>query len=163
MLASGLRCVILRPTFFYQSLELLAGPVRRGFLPAATGAGAIAFVDRNDVAAAAVRALLDPALDGSIHNLTGPRSWTMAEIVAAIGQAVPQRLRHISPPRMLMAPLLRLGSGMDRWTAQQLSALMACCADGGEDLVTDAVLQLTGRPPVDFSHYLQQSSALFSR
>lgn len=156
LIASGLPYVILRPTFFFQSLELFIDPIRKGFLPASTKDGAIGFVDLQDVAAAAARALTDPTLDGTIHILTGPRTLTMGEVTAALG------VRHISPPQFMMKSLLRIGAGMDKWMAGLVSELMKCCAQGGEDIVTDAVATLTGRAPSDLTDYLARNKGIFS-
>lgn len=160
--SSGLPFVILRPTFFFQSLELFRSPILRGLLPAATGKGAIGFVDLEDVARAATRALLNPALDGSHHILTGPESLTMMQVAELISRQVPQKVRHISPPSLLMKPLLQFGAGLDGWLAGQVTDLMHCCARGGEDMVTDSVFNLTGRPPLSLKEYISRNRTLYS-
>jgi uncharacterized protein YbjT (DUF2867 family) len=161
LIASGLPYVILRPTFFFQSLELFKDPIQRGILPAATQKGAIGFVDMNDVAAAAVTALTDNRLDGTIHILTGPKALTMTDAAKHLSEYLPRKVRHISPPGLLMPLLLRLGAGMDKWLAKQVSDLMKCCALGGEDHVSDAVLNLTGKQPTSINEYAQKAVSSF--
>ncbi len=161
LLASGLPFVILRPTFFFQSLELFRDPISRGILPAATKGGAIGFVDRRDVATAAANALLSPHLDGTIHTLTGPLSLTMAEVAVHLGEALGHKVRHISPPAFLMPLMLRLGAGLDPWLARQVADLMTCCAKGGEDRVTDDITHLTGKSPTGFGEYLSGAGSAF--
>lgn len=163
LVASGLDYVILRPTFFFQSLELFAKPIRSGYLPASTKAGAIGFVDLNDVGAVAAKALVDPSLDGALYNLTGPRTWTMSEVAAAIAEVASQPVRHVSPPQCLMAPLLRIGGKLDAWTAKEVAELMQYCARGAEDVVTEFVPKLLGRPASDLHDYLVTNRAIYSR
>ncbi|MEM8564235.1 MAG: NAD(P)H-binding protein [Pseudomonadota bacterium] len=159
--ASGLPFVILRPTFFFQSLALFADPIKKGFLPAATGQGAIGFVDMNDVASAAARALLDNQWDGNTYTLTGPESLSMAEVASAISAMTSKRVRHVRPPAVIMKALLRLAAGLDPWLAGQVVDLMRCCAEGAEDLVTDDVQTLTGVKPTAFAEYLSANAGLF--
>lgn len=166
LLASGLPFVILRPTFFFQSLELFRDPISRGILPAATKSGAIGFVDRRDVAAAAVTALTSPDLDGTdldgtIHTLTGPQSLPMTAVAAHLSDALGRRVRHISPPALIMPLMLRVGAGLTPWLARQVTDLMACCAEGGEDRVTDDIVRLTGKSPTCLEGYLSDSGAAF--
>lgn len=160
--ASGLAHVIIRPTFFFQSLELLADPIRKGFLPAATGQGRIGFVDLRDVAETAARALVSPDLDGQTLTVTGAQSLSMGEVAQRIGTARARPLRHVSPPRWLMPWLLRFGAGLDPWLASQVSTLMSCCAAGGEDVVTTTVSDVLGRSPRDLDGYLAEAVATFS-
>ncbi|MEM0955915.1 MAG: NAD(P)H-binding protein [Pseudomonadota bacterium] len=158
---NGLPFVILRPTFFYQSLALFAEPIKKGFLPAATGKGAIGFVDLNDVASAAARTLLDDHWDGNTFTLTGPDSLSMAEVASTISRHTSRRVRHLRPPAPLMKLLLRVVGGLDPWLAGQVVDLMRCCAEGAEDLVTDDVNTLTGVRPTSFAEYLSANAGLF--
>ncbi|MFC3052005.1 NAD(P)H-binding protein [Kordiimonas pumila] len=163
LIASGLPYVILRPTFFYQSLELFKEPIKRGFLPASTKRGAIGFVDLEDVAVAAARALTDRSLDGTVHILTGPETLTMAEVAAGLTVALNHKVRHVSPPRFLMPTLLKHGASLNGWLAGQVASLMTCCAAGGENYTSDAVLNLTGKQPKSLSDYLTHAAKTFTR
>ena len=87
---SGMKWSFLRPTFFMQSLLLMADTVPGGKIIAATGKGEIAFVDARDVADAAARVLADPAAhDGRIHTLTGARALSFAGVAELLSSAVP--------------------------------------------------------------------------
>ncbi|MEM1114767.1 MAG: NAD(P)H-binding protein, partial [Pseudomonadota bacterium] len=158
---SELPFVILRPTFFFQSLALFVAPINKGFLPAATGQGAIGFVDLNDVASAASRVLLDDQWDGRTFTLTGPQSLSMAQVASIIGEHASRRVRHVRPPAAIMKALLRLAGGLDPWLADQVVDLMRCCAEGAEDLVTDDVQTLTGIEPTALKTYLAANPGLF--
>jgi uncharacterized protein YbjT (DUF2867 family) len=162
LIASGMAHVILRPSFFYQSLALFADPVRAlGLLLLPVGAGRIAFVDVADVAAAAGRLLLETSHDGRILTLTGPQSLAMADVAAALSVRLGRPVRHRNPPLPLFRLMLRTAGGMSAALAAQISALMQVCARGAEAEVSPDLEALLGRPPRGLADWLNEGVAAF--
>ncbi|MEM9750488.1 MAG: hypothetical protein AAF869_06000, partial [Pseudomonadota bacterium] len=157
--ASSLGYTILRPTFFHQSLSLMAGPMRRGVLPAATGAGAVGFVDLADVSDCAAAALLTEGRGRTIDVLTGPEQLTMAEAANQLSELTARPVRHVSPPSAVMPYLLWFGAGLSPWLARKVAELMACIKTGGEAVTTDSVERWLGRPPRPLAAYLPDLAA----
>jgi (4-alkanoyl-5-oxo-2,5-dihydrofuran-3-yl)methyl phosphate reductase len=78
---SGLDWTHLRPGPFMQNLLGQAAAIAaEGLLRASWGRGRIAPIDARDVAAVAVRALLDPGHEGRAHALGGPEALSGAEV-----------------------------------------------------------------------------------
>lgn len=81
----GLNCTVLRCSLFVQDVTegRFAAPLRAGELALPVGGTAEPFLDADDVAEAAVAALLDDGHAGRCYELTGPRSLSFP---AAVGE-----------------------------------------------------------------------------
>lgn len=91
---SGVRHTFLRPGGFMANTlrwadELRATGSVRGF----GGDAGLALVDERDIAAVAVRALLEDGHHGARHAITGPAALTQTEQVRLIGRALGRHLR----------------------------------------------------------------------
>ncbi|MBP2336332.1 uncharacterized protein YbjT (DUF2867 family) [Saccharothrix coeruleofusca] len=141
---------VLRPSWFLQNLtreHVLARGIReRGEIVTATGSGRVALVDADDIAAVAVRALLDPVSHDTDHVITGPRAVDYAEVAETITEVTGRPVRHRSVSAGELTALL-VADGMPEPFAAVLAALDETIRDGAEDRVTTTVADLTGRPP----------------
>ncbi len=147
---SGLRWTFLRPGMFaanavaWWAPQIRAGDVVRwpyGDAPTAP-------VDLRDVAAVAVRVLLDGGHDGAEYVLTGPESLTQREQVLAIGEVLgrPLRFEEMSPEdarREWPVPAPVVDMLLNAWAA----------ALGLPAFVTNAVEEITGRPARTFREW----------
>lgn len=160
---SGLPFTILRPTMFFQSLELFADPVKKaGRLIAPSETGAVSFVDLRDVAAIAAKTLVEPGHEGKTYTLTGAAALTMADVAVALSIALDRTVRHVSPPLMVGRVMMRLAGGMDWWLAGQVTDLFAAIRRDAESEVSDDVARLTGRAPISLKAYLADRADFWS-
>lgn len=83
--ASGLAWSVVRPTWFLQNFTEGAFTPAGGQVAAPGGGGAEPFIDVADIAEVVAALLTDPAHDGAVHELSGPRALTFAEVAAALG------------------------------------------------------------------------------
>ncbi|MFD8495549.1 SDR family oxidoreductase [Amycolatopsis sp. NPDC059657] len=95
--ATGLEWVILRPYSFASNNLGWAARWRTGVVRAAGGAEVRSVIHEADIAAVAVRALLDDGLIGTRPELSGPEALTTEEQAVAIGEALglPVRFEEI--------------------------------------------------------------------
>jgi uncharacterized protein YbjT (DUF2867 family) len=106
-------------------------------------------IHERDVAAVAVRALLEDGLEGAEPVLTGPESLSHREQVARIGEGIgrPLRFEEISPEearRELPFPAPAMDMLLKAWAA----------ALGHPALVTSTVEEITGRPARTFRDWV---------
>ncbi|HWC78367.1 MAG TPA: NAD(P)H-binding protein [Pseudonocardiaceae bacterium] len=141
---------VLRPSWFMQNFtgaHPVAQGVRAGEIVTATGDGRVGFVDADDIATVAVRALTDPTPHNTEHLITGPEALNYADAAAIITEITHRPVRHRAvDPTELVARL----SGIPMEFAEILAALDASIAAGAEDRVTDTVPRLTGSPARSF-------------
>ncbi|MFF2808129.1 NmrA family NAD(P)-binding protein [Streptomyces sp. NPDC058000] len=143
---------VLRPSWFMQNFtgtHAHAVSIRAdGTIWTATESGRVGFVDAEDIAAVAVRALTDEQAPNADLVLTGPEALSHDDIAAIITEVTGRPVVH----RRLSYEQMR-----DRLTAQtpvEFAAMLAdmdrAIAGGAEDRITDTVHRLTGRPPRTF-------------
>ena len=156
--ASGLGWTFLRPGMFAANARLWWAPqIRAGDVVRWPYAAApTAPIDERDIAAVAVRALLEDGHDGAEHVLTGPQSLTQLEQVATIGEVIgrPLRFEEMSPEearREFPAPPPVVNMLLDAWAA----------ALGQPALVTSTVAEITGRPARTFRDWVTDHAEEF--
>jgi uncharacterized protein YbjT (DUF2867 family) len=116
------------------------------------------FVDTDDIADAAVAALLDERHIGRTYELTGPRALTFAQAVDAIAKATGRPLRYRRIPHQdFLAGLA--AHGVPEALIELLDELFAVVLDGRNREVKDGVRQALGRAPRDFSDYARATAA----
>ena len=155
--ASGLPFTILRPTMFFQSLELFAGPVKSSNrLIAPAGQGAVAMIDIADVAAIAAAVIAQPGHEGKTYTLTGSTAPTMSDVAVALGKSLGRLIAYTSPPLPIARLMMRFAGGMDWWLSGQVTDLFAAIRKGAEAEISPDVSLLIGRPQTSLETYLSQ-------
>lgn len=148
---SGLRWTFLRPGMFaanarhWWAPQIRVGDVVRWPYAAAPTAP----IHEQDIAAVAVRALLEAGHHGAEYVLTGPQSLTQREQVATIGDVLgrPLRFDEMSPEaarREWPAPAPVVDMLLKAWEA----------ALGQPALVTTTVAEITGTPARTFRDWV---------
>jgi uncharacterized protein YbjT (DUF2867 family) len=148
---SGMRWTFLRPGMFAaNSLSWWAPQIRIGDVVRWPYADApTAPIHERDIAAVAVRTLLDAGHESAEYVLTGPESLTQREQVAAIGNVIGRNLRmeEISPDEARLElgfPLPAMNMLLNAWAA----------AIGQPAFVTDTVAEITGVPARTFREWI---------
>lgn len=157
-MASGLRWTFLRPGMFaanslsWWAPQIRSADVVRWPYPAAPTSP----IDERDIAAVAVRALLDSGHEGANYVLTGPESLMQSEQVDIIGDVLdrPLRMEEISPDEArheLGFPTPVINMLMNAWAA----------AIGQPALVTETVAEITGDPARTFREWVTKHAGEF--
>ncbi|MFI0739523.1 ergot alkaloid biosynthesis protein [Streptomyces sp. NPDC021100] len=153
---------VLRPSWFMQNFgggHAHARSLREhGELVTATGDGRVAFIDADDIAAVAARALTDPAAPCRDLVLTGPRALSYAEAAAVVADVTGRPARHRPVPAAELRARL-VADGLPGPFAALLTQLDEDIAAGAEDRVTDEVRRMTGREPRDFRVFAAEAFA----
>ncbi|MFG1792868.1 NmrA family NAD(P)-binding protein [Nocardia sp. NPDC049149] len=157
---------VLRPSWFMQNFTgahpVAAGIRAAGEIVTATGSGRVAFVDADDIAAVAVRALLDPAPHNAEHVLTGPEALSYSTAAAVVAEVTGRAVRHRSVGRIEFTALVN-ESGVPAEFAAMLATLDDDIRQGAEDRVTTVVPDVTGRAARSFrEHVVRHRAALIT-
>ncbi|MBY5447973.1 NmrA family transcriptional regulator [Rhizobium leguminosarum] len=159
--ASGINTTtILRASWFCQNFsegafleQILAGRLQ---LPA--GEISEPFIDADDIADAAVAALIDPGRRNRIYELTGPRALTfrqaVAEIAAATGRAIEYEQVSMTDFTGGLA-----AAGLPQGLIDLLEELFGQVLDGRNSSTMGGVAEILGRPAIDFSQYARRTAA----
>jgi uncharacterized protein YbjT (DUF2867 family) len=157
VMASGLGWTILRPGGFNQNFSegfLLPGILHAGAIATATGDGAVAFVDADDIAAVAAAALTERGTQhaSQTYVITGPHVMTFADATAIISQAIGRTIVHRQISSNEFAHILQR-AGLPADYATLIVRDQEAIRDGLGARVTDIVPRITGRPAITFEAY----------
>lgn len=159
---SGAQWTVLRPSSFASNTLGWAEAVRRGEpVPNMTGAGASGVIDPRDIAAVAVRALLDGSHAGRTYTLTGPEAISVPDQVAVLAEVLrrPLTARDLTPDETL--DFLRTAWGVDDTRVQGVLTGVAYLRDGHGATVTQDVPEVLGRPARTFREWAEDHQEAF--
>ncbi|MER6137872.1 NAD(P)H-binding protein [Streptomyces sp. NPDC001815] len=155
---------VLRPSWFMQNFtgdHLHARSIREeGVILTAAGEGRVAFVDADDIAAVAERALTDVRAPGTDLVVTGPEALSHADVATVLTEVTGRTVVH----RPLAYERMRdhLAASMPLEYAAMLAGMDRANAEGAEDRVTDTVRRLTGREPRTFRAHVLRATRVAS-
>ncbi|MGP3957564.1 SDR family oxidoreductase [Nonomuraea sp. 3N208] len=152
---SGAEWTILRPSWFDQNFD-------EGFFQSAIITGEVvvplrdvrqAFVDAGDIAAVAAAALTEDGHAERTYEVTGPGSLTFGEAVEIIARAAGREVRYRGGDEDYLTAM-----GFSEQAMAEVKAF-AALRDLGDQPVSEAVSQVTGRPPKPFETYATEAAA----
>ncbi|WP_030691075.1 NAD(P)H-binding protein [Streptomyces globisporus] len=159
---SGLAWTFLRPNAFMSNAlrwlpQLRAGDVVRD----AFGTVPVASVDPYDIAAVAVRALLDPGHEERVHPLSGPEPLLPAQRLAVLAEVLGRDLRF----RALSDEEGRADMAAAGVPEPYIQAFFGFYGEGtlDESRTYPTVEQVTGRPPRTFGQWATAHRTAFPR
>ena len=158
--AAGIDLTVLRCSWFVQNVTegQFAPAVRAGELALPVGDVAEPFLDAEDVADAAVVALLADGHAGRTYELTGPRALGFAEVVQEIAAVQRRPVGFRSVPMAEFRGALA-AEGVPGDVRDLLTHLFTEVLDGRNASLTDGVQRALGREPRDFSAYVRETAA----
>lgn len=158
---------VLRPSWFMQNFvtpgHLHIQSIRTADeIVTATGQGRVAFVDADDIAAVAVRALTDERPHNAAHLITGPEALGYADVAEAVSKVSGRAIRHRPVPVAEFRERL-IAIGIPEAFARMLAAMDDSIAHGSEDRVDPAVERITGRPARAFADFAAEHATEWAR
>jgi uncharacterized protein YbjT (DUF2867 family) len=156
---SGLGWTFLRAAYFMQNLSTThAVDVReRDAIIVPAGAGRTSFVDAEDVASVACRALLRPADHrGRAWTPTGPAALTYAEVAQHLTAVLDRKIGYRSPGLWHYWAHARRNLGMGTGMAAVTAGIYTSARLGLAARVTDDVRRAAGHAPASFAEFAQR-------
>lgn len=157
---SGLQWTVVRASWFFQNFSegafidmVLAGEIT---LPA--GDVPEPFVDVDDIAEVAVKALIEAGHHGQVYEVTGPRLMSFADIAADLSKATQRQIQFRQTPHKAFIEGVA-ASGAPQEVVWMLDYLFNTVLDGRNANLTDGVQRALGRPPKDFLTYAMETAA----
>jgi NAD(P)H dehydrogenase (quinone) len=140
------RWTILRMNYYVEALAMEAGMAAQSGALVGLAENRVAFVARDDVAAAAAGILLGEDHAGAIYNATGPKAYSGAERAAIMSEVMGKAIGFTS----VSAEALRGGMaqmGLPTEVVDTVISIQNDFATGAFDIVTGDVEKLSGRAP----------------
>jgi uncharacterized protein YbjT (DUF2867 family) len=131
--------------------------VRDGRLCLPVGEARQGFVDGDDIAAVAVRALTSDDHLGEVLELTGPTALSLRDAVGLIGAATGRAVDFDGTPEGYRAEMAAAGLPAD--AVEGLIAGFGALAARGDTTPTGVVERVLGRPARAFADYVTDAAA----
>ena len=157
---SGLDWTVVRASWFAQNFSegFLRDLVVAGTVALPTGDVREPFVDVDDIAEVAVKALTGRALNRRVVEVTGPRLMTFAEATAEVAAAAGLEVEFVDVSHADFLASLA-AAGVPAAYVQLLDYLFRVVLDGRNASTTDGVESALGRPARDFADYARGAAA----
>jgi uncharacterized protein YbjT (DUF2867 family) len=162
---------ILRPVAFMQNFseglrwrESFAEGIReRDEIVGPGGNGTVSYVSSEDVAAVAAVALIQDGHAGKGYAPVGPEPLTLAQVADHISWVTGRRIRYVETGREPIRDAL-LAAGAPPETAEHNSKVYTHAFSSSMfGVLTDDILNVTGRPPVSFGEFAVGAAAAWRR
>jgi uncharacterized protein YbjT (DUF2867 family) len=156
---------VLQPSWFMQNFvneqhHHGASLKHDGLLVTATGEGRVGFVDVQDIAEVAVRALADERSHDTAHVITGPQALSYDALVAILSQVTGRPMRHVQVDGAAVRRHM-MATGIPERYAGLLAGLEESIRQGSEARVTGTVARVTGRPPRSFEAFAREHASFW--
>ena len=151
---SGLEYTFLRPSWFFQNFNTGQREYIRqaSAIIEAAGDGRTSFIDTRDIAAVAVKALLEDGHNAKAYALTGTTAHHRDEVAAAISKATGKSVAYKS----LTDEEFRAQATAEQWPVdvmETMSWLYGGVRAGWTQEVVSTVRELLGREPIGLEQY----------
>jgi len=153
---SGLPFTFVRMSMWMDDIPAWFDP--DGIIRAPHGNGRISFTYRPEIARVIAATLTQDGHLGQTYSVTGPQSLTMTEL-AATATAVTGDSYGCEPQSREDWTAKRLGMGREPWSVEAGLSSWDALNAGEFDLVTDAVQELTGAPPLTAAEWITANAA----
>ncbi|MHA7665615.1 NmrA family NAD(P)-binding protein [Mycolicibacterium sp. HS_4_1] len=158
----GVSHTILRPAWVMQNFTDEHLPLVDDTLFVPSGGGAEAFVDAEDIAAVAVRTLMEPAAhDGATYALTGPAGLTFAQVAEIIGDVSDRPVKYVDIDQRAWIDGA-VAAGVPADYAVMLRWLTGTVIDGHGATPTGDIERVLGRPATDFATFARRNTAAWT-
>lgn len=144
---SGLAWTFLRNNLYAEyQVPVVAQAIAAGRLVTSSGAGRIAYVSRDDCAAAAAAVLAENGHEGRAYDITGPQAVGAEELAALAAELSgrPVEVVHVDDDAMIAG---MIAGGVPEPGARVIVSFAGAARQGVLGTVTGAVRDLTGTAP----------------
>jgi uncharacterized protein YbjT (DUF2867 family) len=157
---SGAEWTILRCSWFSQNFSegFFLDQVRAGEVALPVGSVREPFVDADDIAEIAVKALTEDGHAGQLYELTGPGLLTFADAIGEIAKATAREISFV-PVSMDQYKALLAEHQVPADFVWLINYLFTEVLDGRNARLADGAQRALGRPPRGFADYAREAAA----
>jgi NAD(P)H dehydrogenase (quinone) len=177
LFTSGLAYTVLRNSQYAEVIATMLAPmaVEQGAMVMSTGEGRIAFVSKDDCAAAAAAVLTGDGHEGAIYEISGPEFSSFREATALAAEFSGRPVEYslctaeeklamfdaMGVPRDYIDGMFNEGTGA--WCSNEMVTYETAIREGYFAICSGHVELLTGRKPKTLREVYAENSAVFAR
>jgi uncharacterized protein YbjT (DUF2867 family) len=162
--STGVAYTFLRPNRFMQNIvnyNAMTINTQDAFY-SCQGDGKVSHIDIRDVAAVAVRALVESGHEGKVYTLTGPVALSNRQIAGILSHELGREIHYVDLSSGQFREAL-LQAGVPTWSADALINLQELYRAGRASSVTNDVEHVLGRKPTSFEQFARDYREAFRR
>jgi uncharacterized protein YbjT (DUF2867 family) len=152
IVVSGIPYSFLRPNSYMSNFLTFYRPDPEGNIRLPLGDARVSYIDPRDVAEVAAHVLTTEGHAGQAYTLTGAEAITVEEVASAISEATGRSISYVDVREEAMRQGM-LSQGLPPAMVDGVLDLFATNRAGKAAVVTDAVRDITGRPPRSFKEF----------
>jgi uncharacterized protein YbjT (DUF2867 family) len=159
---SGLAWTHLRPIAFMSNLLYSLESINAAgafYLP--TADGKVSAIDPDDIAAVAVKALVDQGHEGKAYTLTGPLALSYAEQAAQLSAVLGREVAYVDVSEAAAREAM-LGAGTPPEVVEDLLEFYALVKAGERTLISPDFERVMGRKPRTFATFVRENAEAFA-
>ncbi len=159
-LNSGIDTVVVRVDWFMQNFSeyFFLDPIKAGVLAAPQAETRIPFIDLDDVADVALKALLEDRYSDEVLELTGRDLINFGEVVGEISKATGRNIQYVPVSIEEYTEMLRSLEVPEDFI-WLITYLFTNVLDGRNASTTDTIEKVLGRPAKSFSTFAREVAA----
>jgi len=144
---SGLEWTFLRNSLYSDfQVPVVAQAIESGQLVTSAGDGRVAYVSRDDCAAAAAAVLVQDGYEGKAYDITGPEAIGPRDLAALAAELGARAVEVVSVDDDALVAAM-IANGVPEAVAAIRLSFVVAAREGFLDTVSSAVEDLTGNPP----------------
>lgn len=153
----GFEYTILKPSFFAQNFKNYEWEniIQRGITYTPAGTGKVAFVDVNDIALVAVKALTEDGHVGKEYDITGPETLSYADAASLLSQVMNKPVVYLNPTPEEYTGALK-NAGAPDFIAPYMISVYSLIVNNEVNIISPVVEKLTGRKPTSLKEVLER-------
>lgn len=151
---SGVPWTFLRPNGFMQNMVIYNARTvqEQGVFYGSQAEGKVSHVDIRNVAAVAVRVLIEDGHAGRTYTLTGPEALSNSRIAEILSATLGRQIKYVNlPPEQMKQTLL--DAGVLEWNANGILDLETLYREGAASTVTEDAELVLGRQPITYQQF----------
>lgn len=151
----GFEYTILKPSFFAQNFKNYEWEniTQRGITFTPSGTGKVAFVDVNDIALVAVKALTEEGHVGREYEITGPQALSYVDAASLLSEVTNNQIIYPNPTAEEYAGALK-NAGAPDFIASYMISVYSLIANNEVNIISPVVEKLTGKKPTSLKEVL---------
>ncbi|MBI2263651.1 MAG: SDR family oxidoreductase [Armatimonadetes bacterium] len=159
---SGIPFTHLRPHYYMQNTLMFAQTINtQGVFFAPMKAGKIGLVDIRDIAAVAVKTLMESGHEGRTYEITGPESLSFRDVGGILSEVLGKTVTYVDvAPEEARKGMM--AAGLPEWLADALLQLYGAFAEGHGDVTTKVVADVAKKQPISYKQFAKDHSQIFS-
>jgi uncharacterized protein YbjT (DUF2867 family) len=152
----GMDWTVLRPTRYMTYVPFVWPSVlNHGLLLEASGSGAMSFIDPDDVAAIAVKALTEDGHAGQTYMLTSEDAYTAADLAELLSRVLGREIKRFEGDAEAFREALITKGGRSGYPLAMARYFTKVAT--GLYKTTDTAAKVLGRPPRSYAQWLERN------